>query len=152
MIPNTSSLVAVFKERAANGAEYEFRREIVAWADDGHALIAPQDRSGALRAVSSLANFLRIEEDDRGTHSPYVQVIPGGGWMVRQRSEEGVAEEPVVAWGFTADGFGHALISSGNGLIVRGESIGDEDLYHPSETWQDAKAHGFTDLLRQAES
>ncbi|WP_420032281.1 hypothetical protein ACN2WE_05305 [Streptomyces sp. cg28] len=93
MIPAAQPYRARFKHEKGGRASYTFLT-VIAWDDDGHALVVDSKR-GLLVRASSYGNFDTLWEGD----NPVVGAIPGGGWAAVFKEDDGTLEiDPLVAW------------------------------------------------------
>lgn len=112
MIPATAPYVARFGEYSrAHDRIVASSRPVVAWDDEGRALVV-DDKRGLLTPADSYRNFISVEQPRPG----YVAAIPGGGWQLGWKQPDGTeCVEQVLAWVIDSAGFGQA-ISVGDGL------------------------------------
>jgi hypothetical protein len=110
MIPNYQKVDATFK---ADGEPYA-HRPVVAWTDDGDALIA-NGRAGDLKIASSFGNFQWLSSGE-GTDrdDEVVAVLPGNGWVVNWKEEE-ADPDPVFAWLVTRGGYIKPVVMGADG-------------------------------------
>lgn len=75
---------------------------------------------------------MRTGEDVEDSET-FVAFIPGGGWMIERKNEDGtVFIEPVVGWGMTTDGAVYAVDTDGLGQTERLDQYGDSPrVFHP---------------------
>lgn len=106
MIPGTGYQVRYERDGMLLGV-----RPVVAFRDDGDALVIGNRGEGIVRA-RSIEDFARIEV----AHPPVVAAVPGGGWRVQRRAEGAQpATEHVVAWLVRADGRVEAVTCDATG-------------------------------------
>lgn len=128
MIPATVPYTAVYKRQIQKGAPYYYDRQpVIAWSDDGEALVASAD--GDLVPASRSAAFVHVDKVD----TAFIAVIPGGGWRIEWPQEDGTTlTEPVLAWGIDADGWGKPLMTDVDGSVEPVE-VGKARILPPSE-------------------
>lgn len=118
MIKADPGWVAVYKSSSSSRTSHN-ERPIIAWDDDGNALVV-EDHSGELipaRLLGGIGMFagVRIEPREEG---PYIGVVPGQGWFIRTRHDDGAIEDTaVVAFAIRADGTGDPLMATADGLV-----------------------------------
>lgn len=96
MIPNDAPYEAIFRHESKNtGKPYYETKTILAWDDDGNAMIVSKD--GRLVAAAGYPNFIRVEEKQHGD-GKIVAVIPGGGCFAEFEDKDGAYCMPVIAW------------------------------------------------------
>lgn len=63
----------------------------------------------------------------------YIAFIPGDGWMVTHRDNDGVWSQRVVAWAFDKHGEGHPITTTDDGeaSVVRTDRFERVDVWHP---------------------
>ncbi|MCX4971048.1 hypothetical protein OHA98_41280 [Streptomyces sp. NBC_00654] len=99
MIPAQHPYEANYKQEA-NGRTVYRSKPVIAWDDEGQALVV-DERSGRLVPADSGRNFTGLSE---GGHL-VVAAIPGGGWSARYKNEDGTfTVDPLVAWTVRSDG------------------------------------------------
>lgn len=114
MIPANEPYFASFKQER-NGETTIVRRAVVAWDDDGIALVADY-KSGTLRTVHSFSGFAGIL---RAPVKP-VSAIPGGGWTAVYKAADGKKyAEPLIAWVLSAEGSIEPVSGSRDGVFTR---------------------------------
>ena len=111
------------------------RARVVAWDDDGHALVADHETARLVRAADT-EDFAYLSEAD-----PEHAVIPGGGWMLERVVPGGdvpggrTITEPVIAWRIDpGDGFGVAVARGDDGAEVENLTFGYTRIWHPLAT------------------
>lgn len=124
MIPETNGTMAVI-EIPGGAKYYEKVVPVVAWDDDGHALVA-DDSSGRLVRAADELGFMELRNDPKA-----VAMIPGGGWSVSLG--HGEPDLPVVAWALRADGRVRPLVAFGVDGAEPAEDIAPiRGIYPPS--------------------
>lgn len=116
MIPADGRHQASFKydSPTAKSGHYYISEPVVAWDDDGYALIARDDKSGRLHRAANFSNFAGVAE----AGGYYVGAIPGGGWQVAWPEDDGSEYiEPVVAWVLKSDGTMEAVSVDSEGTV-----------------------------------
>lgn len=119
MIPAGRPYDAVFKT-TENGRDREWQKPVIAWDDNGNALVADHEE-GALRAVSTAGNFVRLQE----ARGPAAGVIPGAGWRAVFGHGEDRGIHDVLAWVIDQDGYGAALWADEEGQVLEVTEIDD---------------------------
>lgn len=101
MIPATHPYEARYShENPTGGRPYFTTKPVVAWDEDGAAMVADQ-KTGRLREASSYSNFAGLAKADAAV----VGVVPGGTWRAEFSTDEGgTTSWPVLAWLVRADG------------------------------------------------
>ncbi|MFD9225243.1 hypothetical protein ACFWDI_35765 [Streptomyces sp. NPDC060064] len=95
-----------------NGRPHFSTKPVIAWDDDGCALV-PDEKTGRLREASSYSNFAGLAPAD----APVIGTAPGGGWSAEHRTDNGDTEAtPVLAWLVHADGSLTPTIADIDGL------------------------------------
>jgi hypothetical protein len=112
MTPAIQPYEAIFTIKR-DGRSRETRKAVIAWDDDGNALVADRER-GALQAAKSYGNFVRLDE----ARGRAVGVIPGGGWRAVFQHENGTETVSVLAWAFDADRYGTPLYADEEGNVT----------------------------------
>ncbi|MGV9242643.1 hypothetical protein [Streptomyces sp. NPDC003710] len=99
MIPATRPFDARYRQ--ANGDRTYFTtKPVIAWSDDGTALV-PDPKTGRLVDADSYSNFAGLIAAD----AEVVGVIPGGSWRAEHSTDDGDVEStPVLAWLVHTDG------------------------------------------------
>jgi len=120
-------------KRATDGGKPRFERvPVVAWDEDGHALVVDRTR-GVLQPARSLPDFADLVE----AADPH-QIIPGGGWLTEWRGgDDGEPGwiEPVLAWRINSAGWGEAIFTAGDGSVEpEGQSKQIIRYFHPDGT------------------
>lgn len=100
---------------------------VVAWDDDGFAMVVEPKRGGLVRA-RTFGNFDGIREG----LEPH-QILPGGGWLAewRDSGDGSTWTEPVVAWRVFAGGWGGPLFTDSTGDVAPDESDQVVRIWHP---------------------
>ena len=99
MIPATQPYEARYRHEG-NGKQHFSTKPVIAWDDDGAALV-PDEKTGRLREASSYSNFAGLAPAD----APVIGTAPGGGWYAEHRTDNGDVDSiPVLAWLVRADG------------------------------------------------
>lgn len=120
MIPATTPFVAHFNEHArpGGGRTIPTTKPVIAWDDDGRALVV-DDKTGRLTRADSYKNFGGVEQ----ATSSYVTAVPGGGWRLAWKQTDGTEYmEPVLAWAIDGNGYGQAISADADGLVDTVES------------------------------
>ncbi|MFF2475117.1 hypothetical protein [Streptomyces sp. NPDC058066] len=111
MIPANEPYLARFKredDRLLKHAELP----VIAWDDEGHALVVDLGR-GILVRANSYKDFDGLAEDG----ARVVAAVPGAGWRAVFKGEDGSRRiEPVVAWKIEANGYTHPVGVHADGL------------------------------------
>jgi len=129
MIPATIAYMAVFKSKLDGGTEFLHRRPVIAWDEDGYALVA-DEANGRLRQAAGYGGaFVQLLE---GGDERFVALAPGGGWLVERTGPGGTSTVPVVAWGVDGNGVVYALDTDGDGEVDK--VAGEYRIFHPSES------------------
>ncbi|WP_228184054.1 hypothetical protein [Streptomyces anulatus] len=98
-------------------------KPVIAWDDEGQALVV-DERSGRLVPANNGRNFTGLSE---GEH-PVVGAIPGSGWRVRFKNEDGTfIEDPLVAWTVRSDGTLTPIDTDDNGECQPSTAMGNFD-------------------------
>lgn len=117
MIPDNGRHAASFRYGSKDSGGYSWMsKPIVAWDDEGYALIAGEESSKAGRLVRActFSNFHGITDAD----PVYVAAVPGGGWQVAWPQDDGTEYvEPVVAWALKDDGSMQACTVDVDGYV-----------------------------------
>ncbi|WAE70649.1 hypothetical protein OUQ49_33345 (plasmid) [Streptomyces cavourensis] len=99
MIPAQHPYRARYEQEEGGRTVYR-SKPVIAWDDEGQALVV-DERSGRLVPANNGRTFTGLSE---GGH-PVVGAIPGGGWSVRFKNDDGTfTEDPLVAWTVRSDG------------------------------------------------
>lgn len=129
MIPATG-YVARKKVTARDGVTYITSEPVVAWSDDGDALVVDHG-SGCLRPANQSKGFAGLNSDEGSV----VAVLPGGGWLMHFTDEDGSWTEPVVGWTVTANGVVEALSTDLAGDVEGIGTVGNKPTFsHPDRT------------------
>lgn len=104
MITAPPGIVATYRAGTAqNGRTTYFQRAVVAFTEDGEALILDDQRTVCtLRRADTYANFLGLRDEDS---PPIVQLLSAAGWYLI--ADDGTGEDttwPLVAWALRRDG------------------------------------------------
>jgi hypothetical protein len=133
MIPDNGRHEANFVHRQPDGSTWSEGRPVLAWSQNGDALILHQD---ALAIACNLPGFKCIREADPAV----IGVIGGGGWRIERRWDDGtITDAPVVGWALRSDGEVGALETDATGTAEEVGSVWADHncvIYHPSETPQ----------------
>lgn len=117
----TQPYVANFEEKCRDGRTYWTSKPVIAWDDEGRALIS--NGRGQLVPAIGYDSFRHVEEDASG----YVAAIPGGGWQLAWKQDDGTEFlDPVVAWVINRDGWARAVSVDSNGDSEIVERHGDD--------------------------
>lgn len=123
MIPATRPYVATYRHIGKNGNTYYTRKPVIAWDDDGRALVCDDENTGRLVPADHYTNFAEIQASEE---TKYVAAIPGGGWRLAWKNEDGSELiEPVLAWIIGADGEGRALCVAEGAYVDVIDPFGD---------------------------
>ncbi|HEY0935651.1 MAG TPA: hypothetical protein VGD91_18125 [Trebonia sp.] len=108
------------------------RKSVIAFSDDGAALVAGQ--YGSLVQAGQLAAFDRLT--DGGDGSEFTALIPAGGWRIEHTRDDGTTQsEPLVAWAITGAGRVTPLCIDGDNLVMDTiDYSGRFRVYHPDGT------------------
>lgn len=104
MIPATTPYVARYRQTfdRPDGSQgsYIADKPVIAWDDDGEALVAASER-GRLVLASGYSNFEGLDTAD-----PHVvAALPGAGWLAEYKEDDGTLFRfPVTAWLVSSDG------------------------------------------------
>lgn len=96
---------------------------VVAWSDDGQALVVDR-KGGGLRVAATVAGFVRL------VHKTEVTIVPGGGWMGDFDDDITRTTMPVVAWRIEDDGDGRPLFTIDTGDVA---ADGCVRVWHPAQ-------------------
>lgn len=134
MIPETNGTMAVFAIGGASATKYrEWHVPVIAWDEDGCALVA-DDHSGRLVRAADQDGFMDLDSGPKA-----VALIPGDGWSVSFAQEW--EDLPVVAWELRADGRVRPLVvTDGDGAEPAEEVAPVRRVYRP-----DADVPALTD-------
>ncbi|MFE5189211.1 hypothetical protein [Streptomyces sp. NPDC056628] len=100
MIPATTAYEASYRHES-NGRAHFTSKPVIAWSDDGAALVVDM-KTGRLRDADSWNNFAGLRE----ATAAVIGAVPGGSWRAEHSTEEGDIEStPVLAWLVHADGY-----------------------------------------------
>lgn len=94
MIPSNKQYVARYKIEREKGPTYYDDRPVVAWGDDGEALVVDA-RRGRLVSADSFSNFVGLDTESHRV----VAAIPADGWAAVFSHKEGtLTTDPLIAW------------------------------------------------------
>ncbi|WP_261565317.1 hypothetical protein [Frankia gtarii] len=111
MIP-AHGWAARFNAQRGDGNPYRTTERVIAWDDDGQALVVDK-AAGKLVLAAQIDGFTGIDVDDH-----LVSALPGGGWMGEFRGAGGTTHhEPVIGWTVLAPGLGGPLFCDDQGLF-----------------------------------
>lgn len=128
MIKADPGFVAVFKN--ANNTHTE---AVLAWDDQGHALVLDA-RRGQLVQARSLDGFRQVQQGD----DPYLTAVPGQGWLVEATEPDGkVWTQPVIAFALDKDGCGVVVTGAGDGSVEAERLDGETRKLIPPGGWGD---------------
>ena len=100
MIPANKSHIARFKNDDSSFRKYS-ELPVIAWDDDGHALVVDAERGCLIRA-NRYKNFHNVEEAEFDV----VTAVPGGGWQaVFERPDGTRFADPTIAWKIHTNGY-----------------------------------------------
>jgi hypothetical protein len=119
MIPATHPYEARYRHGEGDKA-YISNKPVIAWDDDGAALVADA-KTGRLVEASSYSNFIRVAP----TEPAVVGVIPGGDWRAEFEGGEDSGFAPVLAWLVTADGSCAPVCSDSDGSSFDPTDVGN---------------------------
>lgn len=104
-------------------------RRVVAWDDNGTPLVA--GRHGLVPA-HDLGTVKGIREGD----APVVGAVPGGGWMIECKDDEGNTwTSPILAWSIHADSSATPITSDSDGVATDAtEGLAEYRVYHADST------------------
>jgi hypothetical protein len=129
MIPATARYEARYRHEN-NGHAYFTTKPVVAWGDDGAALVADM-KTGRLRDADSWSNFAGLAKGD----VPLVGAIAGAGWRAETRTDTGDTDSrPILAWTLDVEGTCTPLVADADGYAE--DATGGEGfirIYHSSE-------------------
>lgn len=105
--------------------------QVVAWSDEGHALVLDSERGKLVRA-DQRKGFRSVHQEG----PTYAGMVPGGGWMYEFTSDDGSTRvQPVVAWMLKHNGDFIPCNLSDDDSIYASEVVGDGiRIYHPEAT------------------
>lgn len=128
MIAANPGHIALFND---NNGSYNHSKPVVAWDDNGAALIL-DEKLGALRPARDFTNFVRVTEDDT---LPTVAAVPGSGWQFEYTDDEGdTFHAPVVAWAIDTKGYAQPIAADCQLGFGMPEAAGNlHRLVHPGE-------------------
>lgn len=123
MIPAQHPYEANYKQEVDGRAVYR-RKPVIAWDDEGQALVVDERRGRLVPADKGGRTFTGLSE---GGH-PVVAAIPGGGWSVRFKNEDGTfTVDPLVAWTVRSDGTLTPIDTDTSGVCDASTSMGNFD-------------------------
>ncbi|MFD4524860.1 hypothetical protein ACFWP7_13230 [Streptomyces sp. NPDC058470] len=94
-----------------NGQSHFTTMPVIAWRDDGAALVADM-KTGRLRDADGWANFAGLRKAD----VPIIGVIPGEGWRAEVKTDTGDTDSrPILAWTLDAEGTCTPLVADSDG-------------------------------------
>jgi hypothetical protein len=129
MIPATARYEANYRQEN-NGRAYFTTKPVLAWGDDGAALVADME-TGRLRDADSWANFGGLRKAD----APIIGVIPGEGWRAEIKTDTGDTDSrPILTWTLDAEGTCTPLVADPDGYAE--DATGGVDfirVYQPGE-------------------
>lgn len=104
-------------------------RPVIAWDDDGNPLVT--GKRGLVPAYE-MGTIKYIRRDS----SPAVGAVPGGGWLIECKDDEGNTwTTPILAWTVHADGSAQPLTSDRDGITGDAtEGLESYRIYHPDAT------------------
>ncbi|MEV4041485.1 hypothetical protein [Streptomyces sp. NPDC049744] len=134
MIPSHDQYVARFRHDQPGGRPWHSTRPVLAWDDEGEALVADEN-AGRLVRASSLPRFAGLEE----ARGPIVAAIPANGWVAIFREEDGaLTPDPIVGWAVDRSGAVHPIGMGRNGSVEYPTDIGNfVQLLAPGEQLED---------------
>lgn len=119
MIPENRGISARFERTQAGNTTHFDDFQVVAWDDEGFALVA-NEITGRLDRACTLDGFQGL---DRG-FAP-LGVVPGNGWRVVETYADGSRVTlPVIAWMISESGYARPIVDTGGGLVA--EIEGDD--------------------------
>lgn len=129
MIPALQPYDAVFKN-PGEGKPSTNKLPVIAWDDEGNALIALAE-GGTLAAANRNPNFICVQPARRNA----VGVIPGGGYRVVFKQEEGHYVADVLGWVVDEDRYTEPLWADEEGTVYSLDDYGFERLLVPGESF-----------------
>jgi hypothetical protein len=125
-----------------DGKTYYFEsEEVVAWNEDGEPLVLDEriDHRRQLRTGSRAPNYVGVVHAAEGGRT--VQLIPGNGWMVEHKEEDGTRRgEPILAWALDVNGWVSPLTTDSDGAVNSlHHSRREYRVYHPDAYEIDAQ-------------
>jgi hypothetical protein len=131
MIKAEPGFTAVFK--VADGSTRTV--EVVAWDDEGNALVLDSKRGQLVPARSYSSAFQGVTH----TRDPYITAVPGQGWTIEVTEEDGkVWMHPVIAFAIDMDGYGIVITGAGDGSVeVESGLDGEKRKLIPPGGWRD---------------
>ncbi|WP_331736549.1 hypothetical protein OG426_54770 (plasmid) [Streptomyces canus] len=137
MIPAEQPYEARYKHEKNGKATYT-SKPVIAWDDDGQALIV-DERTGRLVPASNDGSFLGVSE---GQH-PVVAAIPGAGWRARYKNPDGTTTtDPLLAWIVRSDGSLTPIDTDLTGLADDVTGVGNFDGLEPPAVQPPVEADG----------
>lgn len=135
MIPAVYPMYARFEQPGVGDRKYHTAKRVLAWDDEGRALIA-SERGDALCRATDYSNFSHLSETD-GTDGPAVALIPAGGWRVERTDDGKRWSQPLIGWALRADGSVVPMETDSQGLVLE---VNDADyrIYHDDDREQAA--------------
>jgi hypothetical protein len=129
MIPTNGSYEAHFRYTGHGGVSYVRKVPVEAWDDDGAALVLHEDTGGLLQARGR-PGFEGVSRADRART---VAVLPGGGWRLAWKQDDGSDDviSPVLGWVVGDDGWATPLDVDEDGLFATPQDHGDVRLIRP---------------------
>ena len=126
MIPAPDGLYAIVR---ADPTYFSNRYKVVAFDDEGFALIAPDDGSGRLIRAADHPDFEAINEIE----PVYTAIIPADGWRVKFKFRD--KPEALVGWALARNGLVVPLAADGYGEAEDSSNWdkGEFEIYHESE-------------------
>jgi hypothetical protein len=129
MIPATARYDASYRHET-DGRPHFTTKPVIAWGDDGAALVADM-KTGRLRDADSWSNFAGLRKAD----VPVVGVIPGEGWRAEAKTDTGDTDSrPILAWTLDAEGACTPLVADSDGYTE--DATGGENfirIHHADE-------------------
>jgi len=114
-----------------DGKGIRFQLPVVAWSDDGEALVAQAGKLVPAADVDGCLGFQMLPTVEPGA------TVPGGGWRCEVTEEDGtVWSAPVIAWTIREGGWGVPVVTNAHGHAMYPKNLERPFLiYHPeSET------------------
>jgi hypothetical protein len=129
MIPAADRYEASYRHENDGRAHFT-TKPVIAWGDDGAALVADM-KTGRLRDADSWSNFAGLTKAD----VPLIGAVPGGEWRAETRTDSGdTGSRPILAWTLDAEGTCTPLVADSDGYTE--DATGGQGfvrIYHPGE-------------------
>lgn len=130
LIPAPSGTTARFKHEHDGNTHFS-ERPVIAFDDDGNALIHDGRRSRDLIPARCLGNYAGLSAEPSGVC--YTGLIPAGSWRIEFTGGDGSKwSEPLVGWALQSDGSIVPLCAYADGLVDSLDHYeGEYRVYHP---------------------